>query len=754
MVRHKGRHRHKYRAAPYHQQQQLQQQDQPPYAHPDPSYILPNAAAPPPWVDPYTHGHLNPAFFPPAAPNQPFQPPFHPPWTAQPYPAPYPQQPPPEWWNAGWSGGPFHPSFSAFFPPGAGGGPYSRGNDGSWMHATPTGLGDHRQEGMVAGGRGHFQDDRPRGGHGERRRSRSRSPRAQNAWHYDPERPGGDAASGSRWAAHPEHASGRPRGTNWYDPAGLAAPEEDGPATAAYAPDGTYIPPERRKRRDVATAVIAPPTATYLAAADTPPPPAITEPAPGVLRTQAEPVTLVMDLNHTLLCRAKRNRFASKMPVVRPYLATFLTYLCTPDPLSGPPPSRESADLSRPTGGLKFNPIVYSSARAPNVLSMLAAINLIPPVRLSTLRFRATYEPRADEGDVLEMVFTREMMGLSAGDYRGDVETVKDLGKVWERLGWDRPDETAGAAAVEGEAEGEGEQADRSVASVDGSEAGDGERATQPDGVETTTIPSEPQPPRKRPNRKAKLRMATARDTTGAQRTLLLDDEAGKATQQPYSHLPIAPFLLHPSEIPNPNPAPAPAPSNPDPTAAASPSRASPASSSSVPASAAAPALPSAHAPRTAYYDSSALALQVEAHHPPAHDRHLLATIWQLEQLRFEGNLAFAVKGGALERLREEARRAVLAARSDVDGGPAGEEKTPSSATEEVSEADIAEEMARRGVAVCERLGIEVSREWVPDWRERLLAKRAAGIDSSSPAAPQKVAHAEPEQSGAEVTFA
>lgn len=129
-------------------------------------------------------------------------------------------------------------------------------------------------------------------------------------------------------------------------------------------------------------------------------------------------------------------------------------------------------------------------------------------------------------------------------------------------------------------------------------------------------------------------------------------------------------------------------------------------------------------------------------------------TIWQLEELRFEGNLAFALKGGALERLREEARRAVLVARAG-----AGEEKeeTPSSsaaAPDDISEADIAEEMARRGVAVCERLGIEVSRGWVPDWRERLLAKRGAGNAPLSPSAAQKVAHAEPEQSGAEVTFA
>lgn len=273
----------------------------------------------------------------------------------------------------------------------------------------------------------------------------------------------------------------------------------------AYSADGAYIAPARRERTGKRQGPVYPPTQTYLDAANVPSVTLETEEAVGA----RDPPALILDLNNTLLVRGERNSAGSKMPVVRPYLATFLDYICTstePDLVSGKP---------------RFQPIVYSSARSHNVLSMLAALNLIPHTRIperpdlrgpppsspagKRSRSRsptppprhgdyayvpAPYKPDPSEGDVLKLVFTREMMGLSESDYHGDVETVKDLAKVWERLGW----------AEEREA-----RARRRYA--------DGE-----DGSGGALSPAE----------------AARRDEMGAQRSLLLDDEAGKAVRCAY----------------------------------------------------------------------------------------------------------------------------------------------------------------------------------------------------------------------------
>ncbi|KWU45617.1 hypothetical protein RHOSPDRAFT_32925 [Rhodotorula sp. JG-1b] len=558
-------------------------------------------------------------------------------------------------WNGRGDGGPFHPSWPAFYPPPGPG----------------LGLGDHR--GAAAGPN-----------HGPQQHGH-----APDRHNHDNHRRGG--GGGGRYSSRRQgRGPPPPHNRNRSPPPPRAAVEEEEQTAAAYGPDGSYIPPSRRQRRDTRHAVVAPPTPTYLAAA-------ANSNTGDVVNSNSEdseePIALVMDLNHTLLCRAKRNRQASKMPIVRPYLATFLTYICTPRPTSP-----------------KFAPIVYSSARAPNVLSMLAALNLIPPARLAHLNnnnSKHPYEPSSEQGDVLRMVFTREMMGLSERDYAGDVETVKDLGKVWERLGWAGSDDVDGVGDL--------------AAAADEHEdlGGDDGQGPPP--------PPPPPPPQKTPklNRKAKARLATRRDTIGARRTLLLDDEAGKAAQQPYSHLPIAPFLLHPSEIPDRAavtlaPPPPPPPPNPTSTRGTSPPRSGRHSREPPPpprpaqggTQQAPPPPPTASA---SSYDPSAVALEVESHHPPAHDQHLLSTIWILERLSTEPNLAYAIKHGALDRLREEARLAV----ESRESGPDAEDVA-------VEEKEVEDEMAENGRRVCEELGIQVSREWVPDWRERLLASSSS----------------------------
>jgi hypothetical protein len=44
------------------------------------------------------------------------------------------------------------------------------------------------------------------------------------------------------------------------------------------------------------------------------------------------------------------------------------------------------------------------------------------------------YDPDLESGDVLCLVLSRETMGLTEEEYEGDVQTCKDLSKVWEGL--------------------------------------------------------------------------------------------------------------------------------------------------------------------------------------------------------------------------------------------------------------------------------------------------------------------------------
>ncbi|BGP11601.1 hypothetical protein JCM10049v2_007511 [Rhodotorula toruloides] len=435
-------------------------------------------------------------------------------------------------------------------------------------------------------------------------------------------------------------------------------PDDRAPISYAYTGDGTYVPPARRERLHRREGPVYPPTQTYLDAANGESETFETE---GQVGTK-EPVVLILDLNNTLLVRGERNAAGSKTPVVRPYLATFLEYICSttgPDLVSGKP---------------RFQPIIYSSARSYNVLSMLAAINLIPPSRvpppfdpkaplppspiaekyraLSPSRsptppprhgdyvyVQAPYKPEPSEGDVLKLVFTREMMGLSPMDYHGDVETVKDLAKVWERLGW---------------------------AEERGSKDGRRGSATSRDGVGEALSPEE----------------VARRDEMGAQRTLLLDDEAGKAAQQPYSHLPIPPYLVHQGHMPR----------TPFIRRNSRSSRSpSPISSSIDPD-----------------ISSYLRALEVHDDHPPAWDDALLRSVWELENLRRESNVAAAIKSGFLQRIRDDAREAVEKAEEG----------------QQVTEEMVDAELAKRGRMVCERLGIEVNRKWDRRWRQRVLQRR------------------------------
>lgn len=482
-----------------------------PAYHPPPRPQAPDAylAYGQPWVPPQHQPAFNPAFFNPSAgpfaSHAPYSAPFHP---TPPAHAPSPFAP-----SAPWSG-------------------YGRSDD----------HGERNWRGARGG-----RDDPPY------RRDVERRPYTL----YD--RRDGPSAPPPRRSWSPNRGRGNSRSRS-PEPCPSAAPAP-APPPPAYAADGTYIPPARRVRQDVRTAPVIPPTAAYLAVAEQPSRTVPGEQGPG------EPLYLVMDLNHTLLVRSKRDRTSSRMPVARPYLSTFLSFICARGPPIDAASSEESSaapavTTMTPTAHPRFEPIVYSSARAPNVLSMLAALSLVPPARAASyvaslqrpgaLPTRPPlYEPRAEEGDVLRMVFTRSMMGLSDRDYRGDVETVKDLGKVWELLefGQDAVRSEGEAREVRRkEAEKNAERAAAKRGEAGGATAGDADELPQEDGpVEAVEELGEKEdgpaaerghdgaPPQAdkplRLNKKAKARIAQACDERGAKRTLLLDDEAGKAVR-------------------------------------------------------------------------------------------------------------------------------------------------------------------------------------------------------------------------------
>ncbi|GAA5914885.1 hypothetical protein JCM5296_001701 [Sporobolomyces johnsonii] len=358
-------------------------------------------------------------------------------------------------------------------------------------------------------------------------------------------------------------------------------------AADSSGPTDPNAPPAQRQRTHQRSAPLPSPSAHYLAASLVP-----STPLPPPAENAAyEPPLLMLDLNHTLLCRAQRNWSGSKLPLVRPYLATFLEYICSDLSSAGRPVEEEKRRKPR------FLPIVFSSARQPNVLSLLTALSLVPPSRLPLPPTARTYTPSRKEGDVLDLVWTREMMGLNARDFTGDVETTKDL-------------EGFGASS--------------------GSGSG---------------------------------------NEVGARRTILLDDEASKAAQQPHNHLPIAPFLVSPSDF-----------------------------------------------PRPAIFQNGDIvpqALEFATSSPAAaaQDAALVSTIYVLERLTRESHVAGAIRAGFVERVKGDVGR-------EIERERAGE----------VGEGEVEDEMQRRGRKVCEELGIEVRREWDAGWRDRVVGLVGEGI--------------------------
>ncbi|GAA5971350.1 hypothetical protein JCM3765_007013 [Sporobolomyces pararoseus] len=406
----------------------------------------------------------------------------------------------------------------------------------------------------------------------------------------------------------------------------------------------SWTTPERRQKLHQRSVPLPTPSLSYLSATST-----STTSSNPTSEEQEEPPILVLDLNHTLLCRSERNRQGSKIPLVRPYLSTFLEYITSPS-FTTTTTTTTTTTKNRKREQQRFLPIIFSSARFKNVLSLLSALNLIPPHKLppttppssSSSSFSSSKnDPRVvkgpfseiyicdqREGDVLRLIWTRENMGLNEKDFRGDVETTKNLEGVWKalKLGKTSP---LSLSPREGEGLLEEEEEEKK------------------------------------------------RNLEGAKRTILLDDEISKAAQQPFSLLPIKPFILTRKDF---------------------------------------PILPT-HQPKYPN-DPPPLPFAVELptnDHPAWKDRALLKTIFELEFIKKHWNnknIGLEIRDGGIEKMREEIRKE-LSEKKDRGGGE----------EEEIGEKEIEEEMEKRGEEICRQAGIVVRREWDKEWRERVLEK-------------------------------
>lgn len=136
-----------------------------------------------------------------------------------------------------------------------------------------------------------------------------------------------------------------------------------------------------------------------------------------------EPLILVFSLNHTLVSRSAASAQASRDPVKRPYLSTFLSYLFS---------ASEDSDQGINSARRKLKTVVFTGTRAHNVLSILKSIDLA--TRTRTTRFGEPYQVDAAEGDLPDLVLSREDMDLG-GDCYKKVDTFKDLARVWSKFG-------------------------------------------------------------------------------------------------------------------------------------------------------------------------------------------------------------------------------------------------------------------------------------------------------------------------------
>lgn len=93
--------------------------------------------------------------------------------------------------------------------------------------------------------------------------------------------------------------------------------------------------------------------------------------------------------------------------------------------------------------------------------------------------------------------------------------------------------------------------------------------------------------------------------------------------------------------------------------------------------------------------------------------------IYLLDRLRRETSIGSAIRGGFVQKIRDEVTATAKAIGRPVCG-----------------EADVDELLANRGRKVCEEQGIEIRREWDEEWREKMLQKEGRKLKDGIPRAP------------------
>lgn len=160
---------------------------------------------------------------------------------------------------------------------------------------------------------------------------------------------------------------------------------------------GSVVPPQYLKA----------PTSDYLSISNR----ASESQHPSMLR-ERRPKLIILDLNNTLVARRKATSKGANNAAPRPYLSTFLEYLCGSELVDG--------QLQR-----RFNVMIWSSAQADSVQLMCEKLSL--------------FSNAGQQTPLLVDIWDRSSMDLTDEQYNSKFPTVKDVSKVWKSLAWTPP---------------------------------------------------------------------------------------------------------------------------------------------------------------------------------------------------------------------------------------------------------------------------------------------------------------------------
>ncbi|GAA5870720.1 hypothetical protein JCM8547_005038 [Rhodosporidiobolus lusitaniae] len=138
--------------------------------------------------------------------------------------------------------------------------------------------------------------------------------------------------------------------------------------------------------------------------------PPTTLPADQPLPENCDPPVVAHALNYSLVMRRNSGKKEARVPLVRPYLATFLEYVC---------------GVNSTTKKPRFVPAIHSSIRKGALLELLTTLDLVPA-------FQRPFEGRMH--DFVPNWRGRSLGQRDKGTSFGDAELPKDLSLVWQNL--------------------------------------------------------------------------------------------------------------------------------------------------------------------------------------------------------------------------------------------------------------------------------------------------------------------------------